>query len=40
MQSTKLKLKRQAAISAIAQVIQEYAGEIDAYLRQESRLLV
>jgi hypothetical protein len=37
MQSTKLKLKRQAAISAIAQVIQKYAEEIDAYLRQESR---
>jgi hypothetical protein len=37
MQSTKIKLKRQAAISAIAQVIQEYAEEIDAYLRQESR---
>jgi hypothetical protein len=37
MQSTRLKLKRQAAISAIAQVMQEYAEEIDAYLRQESR---
>jgi hypothetical protein len=37
MQSTKLKLKSQAAISAIAKVIQENAEEIDAYLRQESR---
>jgi hypothetical protein len=37
MQSTKLKLKLQTAISAIAQVIQEHAEEIDVYLRQESR---
>jgi hypothetical protein len=37
MQSTKLKRKRQAAILAIAQVIQEHADEIDAYLRQRSR---
>ena len=37
MQSTKRKAKRQTAISAIAQVIQGHAEEIDAYLRQESR---
>jgi hypothetical protein len=37
MQNTELELKRQAVISAIAQVMQEYAEEIDAYLRQESR---
>jgi hypothetical protein len=37
MQSTKLKLKRQAVTSAIVQVIKEHAEEIDAYLRQQSR---
>jgi hypothetical protein len=37
MQRTKSKTKRQTAISAIVQVIQERAEEIDAYLRQESR---
>jgi hypothetical protein len=37
MQNTKRKAKDQAAISAVTQVVQEHAEEIDAFLREWSR---